>query len=204
MRIVRDMRLRRGLSQADLSRLTGVAEFTISEIEAGKRKPRPSTLRKLAKGLDVEVADFYGEPTYPLGEAPTHPQPSLDDAVEEGRRLRPWISYLARRVEWCEKVVKRGPDEEWNNPWLSLESAIQWAIYVSIESVTIRNTINTEVLTEADALTSDADELRVLCDRFAEIERRTDERVKAMMEEASLADEQKEEIKLRLIHGGAA
>ncbi len=71
LRDLREIRLRRGLSQADLSTMTGVAEFTISEIESGKRaNPRPSTLRKLAQGLGVEVADLYGEPDSPLGQAP--------------------------------------------------------------------------------------------------------------------------------------
>jgi transcriptional regulator with XRE-family HTH domain len=66
MRELRNLRLRRGMSQADLSHRTGVAEFTISEIEAGKRpNPRPSTLRKLAQGLGVEVAALYEETDSP-------------------------------------------------------------------------------------------------------------------------------------------
>jgi transcriptional regulator with XRE-family HTH domain len=52
---LREIRRRRGLSQADLSAMSGVAEFTISEIEAGKRGARPSTLRKLAGALEVPV-----------------------------------------------------------------------------------------------------------------------------------------------------
>jgi transcriptional regulator with XRE-family HTH domain len=71
LRELREIRLRRGLSQADLSTITGVAEFTISEIESGKRaNPRPSTLRKLAQGLGVEVTALYGEIDSPLGETP--------------------------------------------------------------------------------------------------------------------------------------
>jgi transcriptional regulator with XRE-family HTH domain len=65
-----------------------VAEYTISEVEAGKRTPRPSTLRKLAQGLNVEVADLYGEPEYPLGEAPPDPQQSFNGLLEEERRSR--------------------------------------------------------------------------------------------------------------------
>jgi transcriptional regulator with XRE-family HTH domain len=58
--------------------MTGVAEFTISEIETGKRaSPRPSTLRKLAQALKVEVADLYGGFDSPLGEAP--PELDADD-----------------------------------------------------------------------------------------------------------------------------
>jgi transcriptional regulator with XRE-family HTH domain len=102
LRELRDIRLRRGLSQADLSAKTGVAEFTISQIEAGKRaNPRPSTLRKLAQALDVEVADLYGSPEHPLAEAPLsqgklfnngileeEQRARWEAAVEEARRLR--------------------------------------------------------------------------------------------------------------------
>jgi transcriptional regulator with XRE-family HTH domain len=100
LRELRNIRLRRGLSQADLSAGTGVAEYTISEIEAGKRTPRPSTLRKLAQGLGVKVADLYGEADNPLAQAPATEQPSFDNhirderqaewdaAVRRGRRLR--------------------------------------------------------------------------------------------------------------------
>jgi transcriptional regulator with XRE-family HTH domain len=87
LRELRNLRLRRGLSQADLSAKTGVAEFTISEIEAGKRpNPRPSTLRKLAQGLGVEVTDLYGGPDNPLDEAPPSQQLTLNGELEEERR----------------------------------------------------------------------------------------------------------------------
>jgi transcriptional regulator with XRE-family HTH domain len=89
LRELREIRLRRGLSQADLSAITGVAEFTISEIETGKRaNPRPSTLRKLAQGLDVKVADLYGELDSPLGAAPSSQEKLFNNGVlDEERRL---------------------------------------------------------------------------------------------------------------------
>lgn len=70
MESLRDIRIRRGLSQEDLAELTGVAQKSISDIEIGRREPRPSTLRKLARGLDVEVAEFFLEPSNPLGTPP--------------------------------------------------------------------------------------------------------------------------------------
>jgi transcriptional regulator with XRE-family HTH domain len=105
LRELREIRLRRGLSQADLSAITGVAEFTISEIESGKRaNPRPSTLRKLAQALEVEVADLYGEPAYPKDIAPS-PEPSLFNGLEDERResiyqhaWRDFITQLADRI----------------------------------------------------------------------------------------------------------
>jgi transcriptional regulator with XRE-family HTH domain len=111
LRELRNIRLRRGLSQADLSAITGVAEYTISEIEAGKRpSPRPSTLRKLAHGLGVEVADLYGESEYPLGGAPPTPQPSFNDVLEEERRralierfVERWRRHIEGRAAHYEK-----------------------------------------------------------------------------------------------------
>ncbi len=79
------IRLRRGFSQEDLSQASKVSEFTISEIELGKRaNPRPSTLRKLAGALDVEVADLYGEPfVSPKEKAPLSLDWALAAPLEE-------------------------------------------------------------------------------------------------------------------------
>jgi len=55
---LRLIRLQRGLSQRDLP----VGHDTVSALESGHRKPHPSTLRKLAQALDVEVSNFFDEP----------------------------------------------------------------------------------------------------------------------------------------------
>jgi transcriptional regulator with XRE-family HTH domain len=61
----------RGLSQRELAKKAGVSPATVYELEVGKRPtPRPSTLRKLAEALEVEIADLLGEPAVPLVEAP--------------------------------------------------------------------------------------------------------------------------------------
>ena len=53
----------RGLSQRELAEKAGVSPATVYELEVGKRPtPRPSTLRKLADALEVEIADLLGEP----------------------------------------------------------------------------------------------------------------------------------------------
>jgi transcriptional regulator with XRE-family HTH domain len=208
LRELREIRLRRGLSQADLSAMTGVAEFTISEIESGKRaNPRPSTLRKLAQGLGVEVTDLYGELDSPLGVAPSSQEKLFNNGVLEEERgaqhLGVWKSYLSRRVEWCEKVLLKSQEDSFNNPFLSLDTAIQWAIYVGIESTQLQDALRTEVRSYTDADSEIVGELHALLDRFVAVEDTTDVRVKAMMDEAGLPDEDKEQ-RLRLIHGSAA
>jgi transcriptional regulator with XRE-family HTH domain len=208
LRELREIRLRRGLSQADLSAMTGVAEFTISEIESGKRaNPRPSTLRKLAQGLGVEVTDLYGELDSPLGVAPSSQEKLFNNGVLEEERgaqhLGVWKSYLSRRVEWCEKVLLKSQEDSFNNPFLSLDTAIQWAIYVGIESTQLQDALRTEVRSYTDADSEIVGELHALLDRFVAVEDTTDVRVKAMMDEAGLPDEDKEQ-RLRLIPGSAA
>jgi transcriptional regulator with XRE-family HTH domain len=72
---LKEERLLRGWSQRDLAREAGTTAETISSIETGQHEPRPSTLRKLAEGLDLEVRDFFREPAVPLGEAPREAGP---------------------------------------------------------------------------------------------------------------------------------
>jgi len=113
LRELREIRLRRGLSQADLSAMTGVAEFTISGIESGKRaNPRPSTLRKLAQALEVEVADLYGDPENPLAEAlPLQDRLFNGGAKERGAFIERCRRHVAARVAHYENrlaVAKNG------------------------------------------------------------------------------------------------
>ena len=49
----RRIRKERLLTQAELSRMTGVAQDSISSLETGKREAHPGTIRKLAKALGV-------------------------------------------------------------------------------------------------------------------------------------------------------
>ena len=57
-----ELRERRALTLRELAEMSGVAADTINQIELGHRKPRPSTLRKLARTLGVSVEEFYAEP----------------------------------------------------------------------------------------------------------------------------------------------
>jgi transcriptional regulator with XRE-family HTH domain len=91
---LKDVRRRHGLSQVDLSRRSGVAQNTISDIETGRREPRPSTLRKLAKSLGVDVADFYPETSPPKVSAPSSPEEWL--RAHGGHLLRSTDAELRR------------------------------------------------------------------------------------------------------------
>ena len=58
--IVRRLRLRLKLSQAELSRRSGVNSITISQIENGRTTAWPGYQRKLARALGVSVEELRG------------------------------------------------------------------------------------------------------------------------------------------------
>ena len=48
----------RGLSQESLAELADINATTVWGLETGKHVPRPVTLRRLARGLGIEVSDI--------------------------------------------------------------------------------------------------------------------------------------------------
>jgi transcriptional regulator with XRE-family HTH domain len=58
---LRQLRRERALSQRDLSRVTGIAHDSISQLETGKRDAQPRTIRKLAEALGVKPKELMKE-----------------------------------------------------------------------------------------------------------------------------------------------
>ena len=58
---LRAIRERKGVSLRGLKKVSGVAVATLARIEAGGYDPRLRTLRRLAKALEVTVAELIGE-----------------------------------------------------------------------------------------------------------------------------------------------
>ncbi len=52
---IRELRERRSFGQAELARLVGLTPNSMWAIEAGRQRPRPATLRKIAQQLGVPV-----------------------------------------------------------------------------------------------------------------------------------------------------
>lgn len=102
---LREIREARALSQRGLSSKSGVAQDTISDIERGLRKPHPSTIRKLAEALGVEVEDITGGvPRVPKATAP----PSLAEWLE----ARCGHAYLTRSKAELEELFDTAHDTE--------------------------------------------------------------------------------------------
>lgn len=55
----------------ELAEMSEVSEDAITKIENGRRRPRPSTIRKLAGALDVDPQELRAQPqavAHPFGE----------------------------------------------------------------------------------------------------------------------------------------
>lgn len=82
---LRDFRRRAVLSQEQLAEKSGVARETISKLESGRRGAYPSTIRKLAAGLEVEPTILMGGVEY--FEAGPEEGPSEESERGEGRKI---------------------------------------------------------------------------------------------------------------------
>jgi transcriptional regulator with XRE-family HTH domain len=79
---LRNLRRRAVMSQEDLAEKSGVARDTISKLESGQRGAYPSTIRKLAAGLDVEPVMLLGGVEY-LEKEPAEDAPKEQKGTED-------------------------------------------------------------------------------------------------------------------------
>ena len=76
---LRLLRMRAVMSQEQLADRSGVARDTISKLETGQRRAYPSTIRKLALGLEVRPQMLMGGVEY-LDEGPVE---GVEEAPEK-------------------------------------------------------------------------------------------------------------------------
>ena len=77
MEAVRSIRKERGWSQQRLADEANVNKVTLVHIETGKSSPNVETLERLARALNVELADFFPKPK---------PRCSLTSTAQRGTR----------------------------------------------------------------------------------------------------------------------
>ena len=58
---VKRARMRLAIRQDELARMANITPTTLSRIERNESEPHVSTIRRLAKALDVTPADLIGE-----------------------------------------------------------------------------------------------------------------------------------------------
>lgn len=84
--LLRVLRLRAVMSQEQLADRSGVARDTISKLETGQRRAYPSTIRKLALGLDVKPQMLMGGVEY-LDERPVDGTEEVPKKPETDRKI---------------------------------------------------------------------------------------------------------------------
>lgn len=105
-----ELRERRALTLRELAEMSGVAADTINQIELGHRKPRPSTLRKLARALGVDVEELM-PPKTGAPSTPGQPEKERSTSLEDVKTL------LTTRLGSAWLTL---PDEEWDKWWLGI------------------------------------------------------------------------------------
>jgi transcriptional regulator with XRE-family HTH domain len=103
----------KGYSQRALAKESGVSPATIYELENGRRRPNPSTLRKLAKALGVEVSDLLDDGRALLGRASERP-PTERAEVKRWLREHDARFALMTDAEFSDLVLnlEAGADED--------------------------------------------------------------------------------------------
>lgn len=76
---IRRQRQAAQLSLQELARLSGISGSALSLIETGKRDARLSTLDKIARALNTEIAGLFGQATEPAADATLGPGYDLSD-----------------------------------------------------------------------------------------------------------------------------
>jgi transcriptional regulator with XRE-family HTH domain len=132
----------KGFSQRALAKESGVSPATIYELENGRRRPNPTTLRKLAGALNVEVADLLGT-EYPKEGRRSSPEPTLFNGLEEERRpppLQSWTALVSRVADrWEKEIAER--EQEWQGAKPAVRSYVKRPANLNW-AVEIRNTAN--------------------------------------------------------------
>lgn len=72
---LRELREERALSQQDLAAAAGVSKTTIVNLEAGRGRAMPSTVRKLAAALEFDVRELVKVIRQPASPDPQPGQP---------------------------------------------------------------------------------------------------------------------------------
>ena len=104
---LREERLRSGWSQKDLARESGTNVDTVSSIETGQHEPRPSTLRKLARALGIEVRDLFEERALAgKADAPATGRSLADKALDAVRQDEEKEARTMARLSASEGVLQ--------------------------------------------------------------------------------------------------
>jgi transcriptional regulator with XRE-family HTH domain len=101
---IRRLREAKDWSQPKLAVEAGVAVSGVSQIENGRRNPNSSTLTKLARALDVDIADLF-----PKGQPQLPETPSIEEILEQAGTETRWGAISD--AEWDRRLESATADE---------------------------------------------------------------------------------------------
>jgi len=106
---LRELRIQRGLSHADLALSSGVDSGLIRGAEAGKSVPREPSLQRLARALGCTVEDLHSSAPRRTRDAVDDPPPTRFDGAKLRalRHRRGWSqSDLAERAQLNPRMIR--------------------------------------------------------------------------------------------------
>lgn len=109
-RRLRELRDERVLSTRGLARRAGVAHDTIIQLEAGRRRAHPGTIRKLAAALDVEPSELAYLRAQGGEDSPKVPA-LLQPQVQAWLRERGAERHLQRDEKYAERIERLGVEQ---------------------------------------------------------------------------------------------
>ena len=112
---LRETMLREGVKTRDVAEELGVDPEAVRLWRAGKRMPKPDSMKKLAKMLGISVAALRDGDVAPEDLMPGALVVTDDDErtlLETYRKLRPWAQTALRRraAQLLEEFAPKGPE----------------------------------------------------------------------------------------------
>ena len=187
---LREWRETRALSQVELAELADLSSRSVAGYEAGAGA-RPSTVRRLAEVLGVEVTELRGDTEHPLEEAPPSPeQPNFNGLIEEERResahqnaQNAWYDYITQEADRiASEADRKGYAPDWIKEIDELPRKVERVLFDS------------GVLGKDDTYRMDAEwrQSGDIADALAKLKRSVEQAWRAQIREAEKQDQRRE------------
>lgn len=115
---LRELRTKAGMTQGELSNLTGTAVSNLSLMENGKiERPRPETLNRIADALGVPSTELYSEEANVMADMQTKLDllerrvNALDDLIDRVEEIEAKLTPSEARTALMQLAATHGVDE---------------------------------------------------------------------------------------------
>jgi transcriptional regulator with XRE-family HTH domain len=145
LRLLRWLRQSKNLTQADLAKLTGISQHSISKLETGQTAPRPETALRLADALGVSPRTLGGGGfgrSVSFTEILEAPAGRRLEYVETLAELGDLEHYRGQLAEWHQENLARHPKGAPEYIGSKLEAAMMLGYLKAFEEVTENRGVN--------------------------------------------------------------